>query len=252
MKTPNEVLEKLYEANQLEPFIRYIRFPHYKALVADSRIDFQFPITVLVGQNGSNKSSVLNALFGAPGKNNLGTLWFSTSVDPIEDSGERSRFIYGYQNARVGKVVEVIKTRIYKAHQPDYWEPSRPLTKDGMKSLPKLKVGEEYPDRSNTRWNAIDKEVVYLDFRSEISAFDKYFYHGDLNKSQRITSKQDFLRARSEYLKQCIDSQSSSLLYYGKNRVFDNRTLDAETLKQIGFILGERIQLYPLNQAHFV
>ena len=41
--------------NQFYPYIDYIRFPHYKSLSLNSRINFNFPITLLVGRNGVNK-----------------------------------------------------------------------------------------------------------------------------------------------------------------------------------------------------
>jgi hypothetical protein len=46
------------------------------------QIDFDFPITALVGPNGTNnnKGSVLRAVQGSPGMENLGVYWFS-SVD---------------------------------------------------------------------------------------------------------------------------------------------------------------------------
>ncbi|HGY7489826.1 TPA: hypothetical protein ACNTDU_004884, partial [Escherichia coli] len=92
-------------------------------------------ITALVGQNGTNKSSVLRALYGSPNNYSLGNLWFSTDLDEIKDGG-RSRFIYGYYDSASKDVVEVIKTRIVDKEDPDLWETSRPLTKDGMKKIP--------------------------------------------------------------------------------------------------------------------
>ena len=88
-------LKKIMASSKIEPFIRHIRFPFFKNLAEGSKIDFEYPITALVGQNGTNKSSVLRALFGSPNNYSLGSLWFSTDVDEIKDGG-RSRFIYGY------------------------------------------------------------------------------------------------------------------------------------------------------------
>lgn len=166
-------LRNLLSAGQLEPYIRHIRFPHYKNLVEGTRIDFTYPITALVGANGTNKSSVLRALYGAPQNNNLGNLWFSTSIDPIEDDGARSCFIYGYLNQDVGRCIEVLKTRIHKSNDPDYWEPSRPVAAYQMEKMPP--AVKPLKGRSMTRWSAIDKDVVYLDFRATLSAFDKLF-----------------------------------------------------------------------------
>lgn len=72
------------------PYISDIRFPHYKHLVRDLKIDFDFPITALVGPNGTNNSLILRAIQGLPGNENLGVYEFSTSTDPIADSGGRN------------------------------------------------------------------------------------------------------------------------------------------------------------------
>lgn len=246
-KTRNEfmsdivALRSLRSSAQLEPYINHIRFPHYKNLMPGSRIVFDFPFTALVGANGTNKSSVLKALFGAPGSNNLGTMWFSTSVDPIDDTGERPRFIYGYKNAVANDIVEVIKTRIHQVDNPDYWEPSRAILKDGMIPIPKIPKGVPVPvGRSKTRWNPIVKNVVYLDFRSEISAFDKYFYHGILAQTVTLKTKQDYIRQRAKRLKDVVVENISSLkIFKGKREyVFKNVVLDDEMTKVISSILG--------------
>jgi hypothetical protein len=69
---------------------------------------------------------------GSPEGENLGVYWFSTSTDPIADTGARNAFIYGYHHKGAGKAVEVLKTRVKKDEDPDYWEPSRALTSYGM------------------------------------------------------------------------------------------------------------------------
>ena len=89
------VLERLRKYKKLEPYINYIRFPSYKNLDQDLRIDFDFPLTAIVGQNGTNKSSVLRAIYGCPDGYSVGNFWFSTDIDPISDSS-RSRYIYSY------------------------------------------------------------------------------------------------------------------------------------------------------------
>ena len=72
-----ELIEKVInnfnsKNSDFEPFIRHIRFPKYKNFVSGTKIDFTFPITVLVGENGCNKSSVIRALYGAPTNKSLG------------------------------------------------------------------------------------------------------------------------------------------------------------------------------------
>ena len=38
--------------------IKALRFPHYRNYEANQAIDFLFPITVVLGKNGTNKSSL--------------------------------------------------------------------------------------------------------------------------------------------------------------------------------------------------
>jgi len=243
--TEQNKLRGLLASKKLEPFIGHIRFPQYKNLAPNTKIEFSYPITALVGANGTNKSSILRALYGAPENNNLGNFWFSTSIDPIEETGKRaSCFIYGYWNTSEQKVVEVIKTRIKKEEDPDYWEPSRPLLSYQMDAPPKLGAGEAMPDgRSQTRWNAIKKAVVYIDFRSALSAFDKFFYHGELrSKPNTEKNKKDFIRARAIHLKKALDDQSQSYIIWRHDRIVDNdnSTLSADEIAAVSEILGRR------------
>jgi len=189
---------------QLEPYIRYIRFPLYKKLIPGTRIDFEFPFTVLVGPNGCNKSSILQALYGCPGNKSIGVYWFTTEVDRIDEKNRHS-IIYGYKQPYTGQVVEVLKTRIRKKKNPDYWEPSRPLVAFGMEPMPDLPQDGKIPEgRTKTRWKTIDKDVVYLDFRKDLGAYDKYFYHGNFQRTKTILTKQDHIRRMSKPLSLAI------------------------------------------------
>ena len=147
-------LKDMLNARIFDPYIFHIQFPHFKNLAPDLKVDFEFPITALVGPNGTNKSSILRAIQGSPGYENLGNYWFSTSTDPIADTGKRNAFIYGYYHEGAGKVVEVLKLRVKKDDDPDYWEPSRAITSYKMAnfdaSAPK--------NKARTRWDTISKD----------------------------------------------------------------------------------------------
>ena len=77
-----EKISKLIKARQFRPYIDYIRFPYFKNIQQDTKIQFEFPLTVLVGKNGCGKSAVLHALYGAPEKKSVGDFWFSTNLTP--------------------------------------------------------------------------------------------------------------------------------------------------------------------------
>ncbi len=88
---------------------------------------------------------------------------------------------------------EVIKQRIHRNNDPDYWETAKPILSYGM------------PNKK--RFSPIDKNVVYLDFRSELSAFDKFFHFLNFT-SQKHKTKQDYLRHYSKKLKEAFDKNN--------------------------------------------
>jgi predicted ATP-binding protein involved in virulence len=141
-------------------YIEHIRFPFFRNLENDTKITFDFPITFLVGKNGGGKSSTLQSLYGCPKGYSLGDYWFTTELDPIKEFDKnRNRFIYGFKD--VNNIGEVIKQRINRKNDPDYWEAAKPIKRYGIST--------------KKRFSPIDKNVIYLDFRSELSAFDKFF-----------------------------------------------------------------------------
>ncbi len=184
------VLKSMKQNGAFKTYIDYIRFPYFRNLEADTKIDFNFPLTVFVGQNGGGKSSTLQALFGSPDGKSLGNYWFSTELDPIvePDTKKRNCFIYSYKSSDVTK--EVLKTRIYRKGDPDYWETSKPVARYGMQKV----------SAAGGRHKGIPMQVLYVDFKGILSAFDKYFYF----HSPRTQTKQNYLRGKSKILKKII------------------------------------------------
>ena len=205
-----------------EPILQ-IRFPYFKKITPGTCIRFENALTVLVGPNGSGKTSVLQALYGCPNKKSVGDFWFSTSIDPFLSGGnDIHRFIYKYKPKGLGDEVEVLKNRTKRKNSrtgvdnPDYWEPAKPKISDNMSHMPITITSKTSPHRTTTRWNAVNKEVVYIDFRAEISAFDKCFHFGHYNKTSKIDSIQDFIRTRSSALKPGIDKKSQSHTWHSR------------------------------------
>ncbi|MFJ3166277.1 AAA family ATPase [Serratia nematodiphila] len=245
--TPDDkirALKKSMDKDEFEPFIRHIRFPYFKNLELNARIDFQFPITALVGQNGTNKSSVIKALFGCPNGKNITRYWFTTDTDDVPDlkledgSSLKPRYIYGYNNSE-GRLVEILQTRINATKQTlDYWETSRPLVSDKMGTVSEVSGAES----NATRWKKISKGLVFLDFRSEISAFDRCMYHSDFKirrkKDGKRITKQDYIRSKTKYIKKAFDEKLTSLRLWGGETIVKNITLKNELVKAVSYILG--------------
>lgn len=237
-------------------YITHIRFPRYKNISDGARIDFTFPVTALVGSNGSGKTSVLNALYGAPAKHSTGQYWFSSKVDPIEEGdGSPSRYIYGHYNRTYRDVVETRKARVRKKDRsgrlnPNYWEPTKESSGDEMVA-PELTKGRTYQGRSKDRWNPVSRKVLYINFRKELSAFDKYFYFGkdpalrpiSLSASgeisrRRIANKMDQVRSDAVLLARVIDADNTSVEHRGQKVATENRLLSSEELCIVSFVLG--------------
>lgn len=226
-----EEIRQIKARNAFKNYIEYIQFPFFRNLEANTEIIFNFPLTVFVGQNGSGKSSTLHALFGAPKKNTPFDFWFSTAVDPIQEvseGGERHSFFYVYKD-KDGNPLEVLKQRIFKRNNPDYWETSRPVLKYGMKKLP-----------DGIRNEPIEKNVVFIDFRSELSAFDKYFYFKEPRRTTTIKNKQDFLRKHSTYLKKIIDGNDIIIKRYNDVKNDPLKIFSTDELHNISIILGKK------------
>ncbi len=235
-----EAIQKIKENGGFENYINYIQFPIFKNLEENTKINFEFPMTVLIGKNGSNKSSVLTALYGAPKGQSTGEFWFSTSTDPIDETvrGDRNRFFYKYTSNKYATGKEVLKQRAPREGNPDYWETARPVESLGM---------------TDTQRNApVDKNVVYIDFRGQLSAFDKYFYFGVPQKGK----KQDFLREKSPYLKRIFDKESPRVRgrngrqigEYAKNHRIE---LENDEIKAINSILGKNYESIILVEHQF-
>lgn len=227
-----EDIKSINEANQFRKYIDFIQFPFYRNLEPSTKITFDFPLTVFVGQNGSGKSSTLHAVQGCPDGYTPYKFWFDTKVDPIQyydDKKRRHSFFYSFKDQN-GNNLEVIKARIRRKNDPNYWETSRPLRWAGMKSLPK---GKERND-------PIKKKVIYIDFRAELSAFDKYFYFREPSINLKSKNKQEYLRRKSSTLNKALENPTSIIKWRGvpQNKRVEN--LSDKELKAISFILGRK------------
>jgi predicted ATPase len=221
------IIKSAKAANQFHRYIDFIQFPFYRNIQPNSKITFGFPLTVFVGQNGCGKSSVLHAVQGATLKNTPYKFWFDTQLDPIiyyDDERKRHSFWYSFRDEK-NRFKEVIKARIKRGNDPNYWETSRPLKWAGMKM--------------GNRSKPIDKHTIYVDFRQELSAFDKFFYFGNV-KGLQSKNKQEYIRYRSILIKNLFYSPN---LKYSWKSVKKNSPLELvpdEQITAISFILGRK------------
>jgi predicted ATPase len=233
-------LEAAFAAGQFKNHITHVRFPSYKNLAKDLRINFSFPVTALVGGNGSNKTSILRALEACPKGYDLGNWWFSTSMDPMKP-GLHPRYIYGYNVPGLNGVAEVRKARMQRAERrTDYFETTKPA--DRMKAMPSDEtVGRDF--RQKTRWNPIDKNVVYLDFRGELPAYEKYMQHpATRDRAGGYEERKSWIRAQSKRVHAALEGKHKKDTYYNRKVVHEIVTFEPEATAEVSNILGRQYQ----------
>lgn len=247
------------------PYIEEIRFPMYKALAADLTLTFPWPITALIGPNGTNKSSILQALSSAPEGRSLAEFWFSTEVDDIDAGGKgraSHRFIYKYAFEGSETRAECRKYRGNKPYRskvpakllgkrdPDYWEPTKRVDVDNMSDVPEQGF-DSMVSANRDRWNLIRKNVVYLDFRSEISAFDKYIHHSPLDRWVSEPSQRRFrVILNSNMVARALRGDSVPTTYQ-KKLISKVRQLDEPSVRAAGRILGKPLRRVDILEHKF-
>lgn len=207
-----------------------LRFPNYRSVAPDELLEFKFPITVLLGCNGTNKSSILNAIGGSLDRETIADYWFETSLDAIPEkvAGRKQSVTHKYLGED-GSPVECIKARAPRGKgDPDYWEAVKPTTVYGF-------------PRNAKRVPPLDAELLRLDFRSELPAFDKYFYFPDdqhLAQLSKRAKQRATVTLRRSYRKQDYLRRKSSMVV--RKLEEDGSDLTAESLDVLSYVLGKR------------
>lgn len=237
-------LEQFEPGKPLLHYITHARFPNFKGLERNTRIDFSFPLTALVGANGIGKSSILHALHGMPEGESTAKFWFSTALDPILNIvQDPPRYIYGHWHESYNGSVETRKARVFsKKREYEYWEPTKATKRDGMEAIP----SKAYVRKDKDRWNAVERDVVYMNMKVVIGAFDRTFNFG--KTTDQLSAKHAEMRAGATKLKSVVDRQATSwFVGGGRERVFENRPLDAVELRNVSRILGREY-----NSAQYI
>ena len=256
--TDNEEIEQLIQTlkgfkpgKPLKHYISYATFPKFKNFEAQTTVQFDYPLTALVGANGIGKSSLLHALWGMPFGYSTSKFWFSTDLDPIEENQkDPQRYFYGHWHDDIADVVETRKARIGRKRGTDYWEPYRWSARDGMKPMPE----GEFPGKAKDRWNPVRRPVVYINMKAAFGSFDRYFY---FDEGFRGGEKREVMLREARRLKVVKEQNRQSYKPGGHERVFENRDLSNDELAHISRILGRsyesarliRHSLYPGNRG---
>lgn len=279
-----------FAAGKYAPLITAIEFNNYKNVSNNMKLEFTFPVSLIVGANGTNKTSILRALEGCPKGKSLSSYWFSTDLDPIpkaKDEADYPRYVHYYNfpnnrdfHAQVGKHMT------FKGNRDDYFEPER-RSSDGLedKDIPK----ELLMYRKDGGWKPIPKKVLYIDMRQRVAAYDinmtygldkiffekknlklieelrlKYGYSKTMSKEDRklyndeldkrkFTMKRTVKAASKRMSKVFAGEVEKNRKYWGKKRFSGGRIIfKPEEIEWINYILGREYKsIVALDHSFF-
>lgn len=245
------IIDKEYE---FYPYINNLVLAEYKNISPLTKINFSFPITALVGANGTNKSSILKALYGTVDGFSLGQIWFNTAVDTVKNPS----YFYTYNIYTDGTLTvtpEVRLTKVPRKGKPDEWETSRPNISYGMTPFHRFPEEVRNLSENTTRWEKVKKHAVYLTFRDTVSAFDKFWYYGDSHKLWNdLTKRKKIIRKRSNGLSRAISEKKKIFNYDGKERILNSmsKELSPQLVAKISDILGSTYdEIYVIHHIFF-
>lgn len=283
-------IRKSFAAGKYAPLITAIEFNNYKNVSNNMKLEFAFPVSLIVGANGTNKTSILRALEGCPKGKSLSSYWFSTDLDPIpkaKSEADNPRYVhyYNFPNNRDFHA-QVGKRMTFKGHRDDYFEPER-RSSDGLedKDIPK----ELLIYRKDGGWKPIPKKVLYIDMRQRVAAYDinmtygldkiffekknlklieelrlKYGYSKTMSKDDRklyddeldkrkFTMKRTVKAASKRMSKVFAGEVERNRMYWRKKRFSGGRIIfKPEEIEWINYILGREYQsIVALNHSFF-
>lgn len=186
LKSPLEMTRSEYigdikgmqKSGKYHPMITDIRFWNYKNIKDGSRLEFNFPISLIVGANGTNKTSILRALQGGVAGDSLANYWFDSKLDLIPHDENKPKYVYSYDLPLVGKkekYAQVMYQRVFRndRKEKDYFETVPPTGTSYISNEDFANLNKKYSEyHSDTRWKPIDKSVCYIDIREMPSAYD--------------------------------------------------------------------------------
>lgn len=165
-----ETIQSLFEKGIIKNRLSQIKIHHFRKFANESEVNFTFPLTVIVGKNGSGKTTVLKAIKVLSKKEALLEEFFETAID----NG-------GLDGADIS------------------------YTLDGN-NLHYKRIGENKWGVDGTISN--NPKVTYIQTKSMIGAIDKSFLYDNLGKHPSQLKNVEYVIKQSKKIKQNLQSNS--------------------------------------------
>jgi predicted ATPase len=185
----------------------------FRQFTDNSCINFKHPLTVLVGKNGSGKSTFLKLIKSISKGRNANYYFFETEWDKFKDKG-----IAEFQYKIEGKEFKESKTQHFD------WVFS-PVQQD----LSNNKLIENYLEKPEIKTYT---KIVDIEFKSLIGSFEKNIFFDNQTTKTDLKSKADYAKKVTKKVQQSIETKTNSgkkasILYVStKNVCIINEILD--------------------------
>lgn len=212
MKELLEKVKKLYEQRIIVNKLQSLKIDDFRAFEKGSEINFNFPISVFVGKNGTGKSTVLKLLKTVASNKSMDDYFFETVLDD-GDKGKNYIFSYVINEKRY---INIKNSSLGWCLSDEYIDPT---------DNKKLK---EYIKNHKVTKPKVD--INDIEFKVVIGAFDKNLFFDNAAKSLNREQKVSYA------IKQARKIQQNSMTQSNRKKEFD---LTTEEIKELNDILGK-------------
>lgn len=164
-------IKNMFNKGIIKNRLSQVKIHNLRKFTEDSELNFNFPLTVIVGKNGSGKTTVMKAM-----------KLLSTSMIPKDEFFETAIDNGGFANANISYMLDG-KILQYKRLNENHWE------KEG-----------EMPE---------NLFVTYIQPKSMVGAIDKSFLYDDIGKNTSRTQKVEYVIKQSRKIMQNSNNVSA-------------------------------------------
>ncbi|MDL2161320.1 AAA family ATPase [Escherichia coli] len=192
MLTKLKTIDDLHSKNILKNPLEHLNINCFRQFRENLSINFDHPLTILVGKNGSGKSTLLKLIMSMAKGRTPHDYFFETEWDQFNDQG-LSEFSYKLD----GNNCKEIKTR-YSGWVFSEAEQTFSTDKE-------IKIHLE----KNTNGKSFSK-IIDIQFKSLVGSFEKNTFFDNQTSTSDLKSKVDYAKRITKKVQQSIDTKNNN------------------------------------------
>ncbi|NNU76568.1 ATP-dependent nuclease [Clostridium estertheticum] len=206
-------INSLYEKGGIKNQLQQLTINYFRSFEKNTVIKFDHPLAVLVGKNGTGKSTALKLLKALSTNRKPNDYFFESATDPEDTEKE---YIFSF---------EIDGNTYINFKKKKQW-----LMIDDLTELDKLNTSQEIYSYLKTKKLCKPSIVINdIEFKALIGAFDKSLFFDNISRSKNMDKKISYTVKQSAKLMQNKMNKSSN-----KTAIY----LSEGELKEVNYILG--------------